>query len=152
MSWEAVEQAFLRHQSLPSLTWVLIATLPLACKKDSQQSPGRGSSSTPSLLCSASLSSIHPLAAPLPWRCYGPALASGGPPCRGLGEQQEGLEEEEGRNRHRALWALWMQKPDSLQRQLCCSWSLWGASISPGSEQAGSKFQGTQGGCLPSGR
>ncbi|XP_061249177.1 Kv channel-interacting protein 1 isoform X1 [Bos javanicus] len=23
-----------------------------------------------------------------------------------------------------------MQKPDSLQRQLCCSWSLWGASIS----------------------
>lgn len=37
---------------------------------------------------------------------------------------------EEGREQTPCLWPLWMQKPDSLQRQLCCSWSLWGASSS----------------------
>uniref|UniRef100_A0AC11BT92 Potassium voltage-gated channel interacting protein 1 n=1 Tax=Ovis aries TaxID=9940 RepID=A0AC11BT92_SHEEP len=44
-----------------------------------------------------------------------------------------------------------MQKPDSLQRQLCCSWSLWGASISqdPSRQAPSSRARKGRGGAGP---
>ena len=139
--------------AVPSLlTGVLIATLPLPCKKDSRQSLGELQ-----LLPAAPLSLPSPPRSPPSALCpgsAGPALASSGLPWRGLGWTAGGGGGSEGGSkgadiRHRALQALWMQKPDSLQRQLCCSWSFWGASTSQGSPRPAPSARGIRGGYLP---
>lgn len=86
------------------------------------------SSSLPSLLSLPLL--LHPLAAPSALAVLAQPGIWRSSRVEDLGNSGRGLRGRKEGNRHRALWALWMQKPDSLQRQLCCSWSLWGASIS----------------------
>ena len=137
--------------AVPSLlTWVLIATLPLPCKKDSQQSLGELQLLPP---CSAQLPSPPP--SPRSALCpggAGPAWHLEVLPCRGLGGTAGGAWREEGREQTPCPVGSLDAETGLTAEAAVLFLEPLGCIHLSGSEQAGSKFQGTQGGCLPSGR